>query len=449
LLPEETRQPVDVAHNLIFRLGAVVLSPLPVLGLLVLVHHSLMKRKLVVPAVSCICFLLFASYLGLNAWCLHLEGRAALNPVFYNTWVLATELRDGELRYVASSGGWTGRVLSLGLDTPDATPQGLAVVSKESPGDLSKAYLKGEKLVLFVPSKERKIRRWRVATYKLTDKPELIKQSVVEMPGYFHGLRELSDEQVAFRLYDYDSDRSAWWLIDLRTGEIEETADPRLPDEPGTEFESGNRRYRVLGEPHVRWPRLLVIVEDRNLPRGSEPSATVPYLYPIAADGHLLAGLDLPDPDKPWRDARLRLYDTSSIQDMKMVQIHLPYRFLGAYNSILFSLRSLGYSIIKRDVSSLRFPYLDITLGGGYLCVWAGQPVGRVAVWEVKDPSSPRFLGIAACPNLDDFYRITGDGLSSWATTPILRPDGALGFLVERRGILWLEFPELMKGKSS
>ncbi len=86
---------------------------------------------------------------------------------------------------------------------------------------------------------------------------------------------------------------------------------------------------------------------------------------------------------------------------------------------------------------------LYLTVGNGFLTLSHGD---RLAVWDIRNPSEPTLVGFAPIPkwtNLDTTYTIVGHS-PQLPTQPILRPDGALGYLT-KQGLIWLEFPALMK----
>ncbi len=144
---------------------------------------------------------------------------------------------------------------------------------------------------------------------------------------------------------------------------------------------------------------------------------------------------------------RIFLYDTSVNSGSEMSSIKLPYRLCGVYHHLFCAYRQFGLMHIYYDIG-LPSPLNDIcpvTFSDGYLFCWALQ-VGRVAVWNVHDPTNAKFIGISNCPA----HFIEGDHSDLlWHSinrviTPQVRSDGALGFIMDNYGPVWLEFPALM-----
>ncbi len=133
--------------------------------------------------------------------------------------------------------------------------------------------------------------------------------------------------------------------------------------------------------------------------------------------------------------------------------IQIPDRF---FNTPYLGLKILQHTglpsglVIKTQQHFSKYFYL--TLGGGFLCLWHGE-IGRVAVWRVTDPYGPEFIGIAPTTIHINDWTV---GLVESPLPPVfrnaapyVRSDGALGYLLPLGGILWLEFPALMKEAKS
>ncbi len=129
--------------------------------------------------------------------------------------------------------------------------------------------------------------------------------------------------------------------------------------------------------------------------------------------------------------------------------IPIPNRFFNTPYLGLKMLQRIGFpTSIVANTKQHSSRHFFLTLGGGFLCLWHGE-IGRVAVWRVTDSHAPEFIGIAPTPiHKDDLAA----GLVESDLPPIfrnaapyVRSDGALGFLLPNTGIIWLEFPALMK----
>jgi hypothetical protein len=122
-------------------------------------------------------------------------------------------------------------------------------------------------------------------------------------------------------------------------------------------------------------------------------------------------------------------------------------------------LNRLGFKRTWRYSSGALTPELSsITLGSGILTFWTPTS-GRAVSWDVTDPDQPRLLGIAPIPSTVSTEMLQGtsepipDDIESYysasaiggQTSPLLGEDGNLGYALTD-GILWLEFPQLMKG---
>jgi len=74
-------------------------------------------------------------------------------------------------------------------------------------------------------------------------------------------------------------------------------------------------------------------------------------------------------------------------------------------------------------------------------------------VWRVTDPRAPEFIGIAPTPiHKDDLAAglVESDLPPLFRNAaPYVRSDGALGYLLPNTGVIWLEFPALMKEAKS
>ena len=149
----------------------------------------------------------------------------------------------------------------------------------------------------------------------------------------------------------------------------------------------------------------------------------------------------------PEMKEQIYLYDTSVRIGPKMSSIPLPFRLSGAYIHLYDAYRFLR--VVKNEHHEIGLPipcsYGNVTLGGGFLFYQALQ-IGRVAVWDVRDLTDIKFLGISSCPV--GSYKVDHSNLL-WnrmhpPLTPQVRSDGALGFIVDKYGPVWLEFPALM-----
>jgi hypothetical protein len=133
--------------------------------------------------------------------------------------------------------------------------------------------------------------------------------------------------------------------------------------------------------------------------------------------------------------------------------IRIPNRFFNTPYLGLKMLQRIGFpTSIVDNTKQHSSRHFFLTLGGGFLCLWHGE-TGRVAVWRVTDPRAPEFIGIAPTPIHEDDLAA---GLVESDLPPIfrnaapyVRSDGALGYLLPNTGIIWLEFPALMKEAKS
>lgn len=97
-----------------------------------------------------------------------------------------------------------------------------------------------------------------------------------------------------------------------------------------------------------------------------------------------------------------------------------------------------------------RFGTPVIAMGGGFLSVWNQNPY-LISLWDVSDPSSPAYIGSAAYSPYNSGWPVSLEGggyesdFSRFSIEPVIREDGALGYLTTGGTLRWLEFPALMK----
>lgn len=140
-----------------------------------------------------------------------------------------------------------------------------------------------------------------------------------------------------------------------------------------------------------------------------------------------------------------------------IMRVPIPARFQTIPNILVKVCYRLGFQFQSSGLEyypSTCSWNLSITMGGGFLCVWDAQ-LCRMALWRFNGTESPEFIGIAPTREFrpEQIAGLTGpdparDAIKGIAS-PYIRPDGALGFLFENYGILWLEFPALMKETKS
>jgi hypothetical protein len=248
-------------------------------------------------------------------------------------------------------------------------------------------------------------------------------------------------------------------LISMEDGVGDQNTSSVSQGKLSLEIESGSRLYRIsdLEKPV---PFAIKIYDRSGGTSSATSTAEIPLLASAVCDGNLLAGFETSPSEGryPWAFLGgpleafrlfcqdLVLLDTTQPAQPKRVVIRIPDRL---WKPFAF----LEYAFDDHKQSSVDAPVLS--LGGGYLCVWfrMEQVVG---VWDISRPEEPHFVG-SALPQgfFGGFSETCTDmgfpphGLAiSGPTTPLRRADGALGF-VRRDGLLWLEFPALMKGERS
>jgi hypothetical protein len=229
--------------------------------------------------------------------------------------------------------------------------------------------------------------------------------------------------------------------------------------EPSPEVESETRLYRIEST-HDKPVPYAIKIYDRSEPSSATSKGEIPLLACAVCDGNLLAGFEtsFAAGKYPWKkvggpvggtfdDSRLScqdlvLVDTTLAAQPKRVVIPIPGKLWKPYAFLVDAFGNRHQLIL--------FPP-PISLGGGYLCVWfrVEQVVG---VWDISHPEEPHFVGSAHLFDSSEPFKDTGlpgrGPAIGGATTPVRRADGALGF-VTRDGLLWLEFPALMKGARS
>jgi len=139
-----------------------------------------------------------------------------------------------------------------------------------------------------------------------------------------------------------------------------------------------------------------------------------------------------------------RRFQTLAIHDLtgdgSPTIMDMPFKFKGFKDALARLERSIGIDIHTGD-------YPIFCFGGGYLTIWSWD-IQRVGLWKVDNPMKPEFVGVAPIPNFFG-QPIPLVGYQPDSNTrhiaPLLRPDGALGYMVPNYGPMWLEFPALMK----
>jgi hypothetical protein len=171
----------------------------------------------------------------------------------------------------------------------------------------------------------------------------------------------------------------------------------------------------------------------------------IPYRFQQAIlDNTLLAGISHANIHK------ILLIDTTDLHNPRTISLDFPIR-LKLENIVLrqwiLSEKSWGYNVASLH-TIYRYPVF-VTLGGGYLFLWTEN--NRVAVWDIHDLNHIQFLGMAVTPNNRPIFDSANNTMfiHHRPTMPITRPDGALGLLFHDYGLVWLEFPALMKEKQS
>lgn len=96
---------------------------------------------------------------------------------------------------------------------------------------------------------------------------------------------------------------------------------------------------------------------------------------------------------------------------------------------------------------------LFLIIAGGYLFLWY-TTLQRVAGWDISDPKSPCYIGIFPIPDVRFQHGVlplvqAQKASEAWRTSLYHRSDGSLGFILLGQGVLWLEFPALMKEAKS
>jgi hypothetical protein len=277
-------------------------------------------------------------------------------------------------------------------------------------------------------------------------------------------------------------------VFDLEAREV--TASAPILDfiNPEDEIISGDRRYFLdrseLQENEWRFDArrcgLLSSLESTSQHPSATPAVmfqslateendrigSIPCMENFVVDHNLAAGfLVEPERMRPYvregwqwtfrQSARsleneLRLYDTSNLEDIRFVTLRIPDRMRDLAESYSGSRGAWKY-LLGKKINTRRTPvYPKISLGGGYLCLWVPE-IRRVALWDVRDPANPHFLGLSVIEDThryrkgDDPFFADEPGKRGSPTTPIQRADGALGFFLQETGLLWLQFPELAK----
>lgn len=167
---------------------------------------------------------------------------------------------------------------------------------------------------------------------------------------------------------------------------------------------------------------------------------------------------DVPPSNDSWRDyysslsSDIYLYNTD-ISNSKPYRILVPTRFL---RGGIRTAQVLSFFGFPQQWEDLRANSFGLKIRGNYLYLFRTE-FQRIAVWSIADPWNPSFIGIAPIPPMIDIRldgRRTSLRFSFETAMPFERSDGAIGFHCATedtltQGILWLEFPVLMKGERS
>ena len=245
-----------------------------------------------------------------------------------------------------------------------------------------------------------------------------------------------------------------WYLLNLRTGKVEENMQPPSSRWPNYEFEIGTRRYRLEGFGEWGTPE-KVVIEDSTLPSGTGNLGEIPWKGFTAVDENQVAGF-VKD-GTYWPSGEIHLYDVSHPASPTYVTIEIPLQF---YDSLTLSDRYLNSYGLQIDwyesldpVLRLRFMEPFLLLGGGYLAFCHGT---QIAIWDISNVHNPQLLGIAPLRNenyhSDYFpdlalsnYMMLLDYFISGPTTPLNREDGSIGYVGKDRDIEWFKFPQKLE----
>lgn len=218
----------------------------------------------------------------------------------------------------------------------------------------------------------------------------------------------------------------------------------------GRELEIGNKVYTLKQDPGD--PYGFVSVREAG---GSDSHlGPTPFLGKIAVDENFIAGfcsisspLGVFHSEIPWAHQNITLIDVRDLNHPRMFYLELD-KYLYLPTQLIQAVR--GSSLTETQ----GIP--NLSLGGGYLFAWF-QNSGHGAAWDVRDPANPRYLGrfpipIYSAPPIDDYnivwksHNIMGPPPTMMGpTTPMIRDDGALGFVSPHYGPFWIQFPELAK----
>ena len=453
LLTDPVIYPEEVSKMDFPPLGPLVLFSLifttflVLLALLIAAFHSRWSCRLRLPVMA-ILSLVF-SFVGINTLiaCCWFDGD------YSGTYLLAKspkgwQIQGNQLSWIGFTDHESFKINHLDLDDPEAIPttsviapisfnwlnsvvycENNVVITTASPSNPMQT---GMGIPMVDPSNpripimepyERKFDPDRVMAYRISgaNPPELL----LSQPVLNVNCRPASHE-ILYEMQDH-----SWGKFEWCSGNI-----TSLTGEPGP-FEPTDSHFRDTLRAGVwnptdatdgEWSAALITPVEEPLKNMDS------YKGPVMGREISLVNLA---PDSSRDETRLEIPNRF---------FNTPYRGLKSLCSFGFHSSLVDHTILRQSRSFF------LTLGGGFLCLWHGE-IGRVAVWRITDPRAPEFVGIAPTP-------IHGDNLAAGLVesdlppifrnaAPYVRSDGALGYLLPNTGIIWLEFPALMKEAKS
>lgn len=279
-----------------------------------------------------------------------------------------------------------------------------------------------------------------------------------------HGMLRLKGNDPTKVGYDEGNRGYAFRILDITKGEILEDHSQVPSDQSKYKIiYSGGRYYKERRSRAFNYnsPQVIVSINDVNTEGELCPNGPMIVVHTSTVDGTLIAALYMSginnttfetQNSREWTDT-IHLCDSSDLDHLKHISLQIPFRLKEPYQYLdaVFGSIGLGWTReLLHPPTHLRCNQTLLTLGGGFLCLWACN-LGRVAVWDVHNLDDIHFLGINRVPLFFPLIDQTDDQNSYLrpTTTPIVRSDGALGYVMRGYGLVWLEFPALMEEAES
>jgi hypothetical protein len=442
------------AQGIIFGAALLTLTPLPLFGILETIHRSRLKHRLTPTPSLGITVFLFFGFACLTSYWLRTDGSTSiLNPreLSKSHQVAATGTNGDRFQYVTTEDGLT--LHTVDINHPLTTPSQSLIIDSSPSGGRKPSYVTGrvfQDRALLVRSTGGENGTW-LDLYKASEPNQTGPLQSISFTGTY---RQISPNALAVLTQPKSGGGLEWVEYDIETGEVLEVPGTEAGAKPSSyDYQScvttGERRYRN------QWKQPKgILIEDPASPVDAKPLGTTPRLAPAAVDRNLVAGFPDEPPDREFFRTKIfdevHLYDTTDPKNPALHRIGIPYRLHRGFRITGRILELLGLRVNTGHGSLDSLGEMFPTLGGGYLCVWC-PAVLRVAVWDVRSPNTPQLVGIAATPYIYHQSLEADYAGAYWYSvippvTPIERSDGALGFLHSNCGIVWLEFPQLMKG---